>query len=281
MRCILVATDLTSQTHNALGRACRIAHEAGAELHIIHATPRDDASDDASTIRRRLHEEAGALANAPPLFELDLSMRVARGEPAAVILEEAARMKPDLVILGAHRAPRLRDAIFGTTASRVVSDAEQPVLIVRMDYHRRYARVMAAVDEDSERVLRLACGIASMGELYVVHAHGSATQGLFGYGDTLEDVRADQKARIGQVLESVSRGAQPRPEIHSIVEQGEVMSVLMHQCDKARPDLLVIATHGRHGLAKLLRPSVAETLLLACPSDILVMPARAEMEYGA
>ena len=282
MRCILVGTDLTSGTHNALGRACRIAHESRAELHIVHATPRDDAVRDASSVRRRLHEQAGTLANAPPLFELDLSMRVDQGEPAAVILDEAARLKPDLVILGAHRAPRLRDSIFGTTTSRVVSMAEQPVLVVRADYHRRYARVMAAVDEHcAEAVLRLACGIASMRELYVVHAHGSAPQCLFGYGDTLDEVRADQKIRIEQVLERVSRLEDPRPEIHSIVEEGDALPVLMRQCDKTGPDLLVIGTHGRHGLAKLVRPSVAEAVLLTCPSDILVMPARAARECQA
>lgn len=276
MRCILVATDLGSGAHNAFGRACRIARETHAALHILHATPSGTSFESGSAIRRRLHDEAEAFTQTPPLVELDLSIRLSQAEPVSAILDEAARLEPDLIILGAHEEPRFRDVFFGTTASRVSSDAAQPVLVVQNDYRRNYARVMAAVEEDrADEVLRLACSIASMHALYVVHAYGSATQSLFGYGDLLEDVRADQKAKIEQVLARMYAPGAKRPEVHSIVEEGEVMSVLMREWDKAKPDLVVIGTHGRHGLARLLQASVAEAVLLGCPSDILVMPARA------
>ncbi|PWG03008.1 universal stress protein [Sphingosinicella humi] len=275
MQCILVATDLSSEAYNALGRACRLARQSGADLHILHAAASDCEIEEVSEIRRRLHDEAETLAEAPPLVELELSVHVTKGEGAAVILAEARRLKPDLIILGAHGEPHFRDVVFGTTASRVSSEAEQPVLVVQNDYHRRYARVMAAAEEGrAEEVLRLACGIASMHELYVVHAYGSATKSLFGYGDILEDVRADQTAKIDQVIASIPAMEDVRPQIHSIVEEGEVMSVLMREWDKAKPDLVVIGTHGRQGLARLFQASVAEAVLLGCPSDILVVPGR-------
>ncbi|MGS1015409.1 universal stress protein [Allosphingosinicella humi] len=276
MRSILVATDLGKGAHNALGRACRIAHETRAELHILHATGADTTFENGSAIRRRLHDEAETLIGTPPLVELDLSIRLSQNEPVSAVLKEAARLKPDLIILGAHGEPRFRDVLFGTTASRVSREAGQPVLVVQNDYHSTYARVMAAVEERSaDEVLRLACSIASMQALYVVHAYGSATQSLFGYGDLLEDVRADQAAKIEQVLARMYAPESKRPEVHNIVEEGEVISVLMREWDKTRPDLVVIGTHGRHGLARLLHASVAEGVLLGCPSDILVMPPRA------
>ncbi len=282
MRCILVATDLSSGAYHALGRAYRVARQSNAELHILHAAASDLTIVDASAIRRWLHDRAETFAEAPPLIELDLSVHVKRGKAASLILKEADRLKPDLIILGAHGEPRFRDVLFGTTAARVARDAEQPVLVVQNDYRRRYARVMAALEEDrAEEVLRLACGVASMHELYVVHAYGSAPQSLFGYGDVLDDVRADQKARIEQVLASMPGLKDARPRVHSIVKEGEVMSVLMHEWVKAKPDLIVIGTHGRHGLAKLIEPSVAEAVLLGCPSDILVMPGRAEVARAA
>ena len=219
--------------------------------------------------RHRLREQIEALGS-PPAFEGDASIRLIREEPANAILGEARRFDPDIIILGAHGEPRLRDAIFGTTASHVAREAAPPVLIVRNDHQRPYQKVPAAVDDDTaERVLALASKVAPR-ELLVVHAYGSATESLLGYGDVLEDARADQQALIGRIVEQLVETGDPIPRIESIVEEGEVVSVLMKAWENHRPDLVVMGTHGRAGFSWLFKGSVAETALLSCPFDLLV-----------
>lgn len=271
MQRILVATDMTAGAYNALGRACWMAREAGAVLRILFAPPSSASDEDCATARHILRDQAESLAGAPPT-EGDRSIQVTRGEPATVILDEARRFRPDIIILGAHGEPRLRDAIFGTTASHVAREAEHPVLIVQNDHHRRYLKIMAAVDDDTaEEVLRAACGLVPARQLLVVHAHGSATESLLGHGDVLEDARADQQVMIGRIVERLIETGNPVPRIESIVEEGEVVSVLMKAWDEHRPDLVVVGTHGRTGLSWLLKGSVTETALLGCPSDVLVV----------
>lgn len=271
MQRILVATDMTAGAYYALGRACGMARQAGAALRVLFAPPSSASDEECAIARRMLRDQVQSLAAAEG-DESDRSVHVIRGEPSSVILEEARQFSPDIIILGAHGEPRLRDAIFGTTASHIAREAEHPVLIVQNDHHRPYLKVMAAVEEDTaEDVLDLACRIAPARELLVVHAHGSATESLLGYGDVLEDARADQQAMIGRIVERMIAAGASVPRIENIVEEGDVVTVLMKAWDEHRPNLVVMGTHGRTGLSWLLRGSVAETTMLGCPSDLLIV----------
>lgn len=277
MERLLVATDLTAGAHHALGRACRMARETGAILRVLFAPPPSASEEDCMTARRRLREQIAAFGSSPA-FEGDASIRLIREEPASAILGEAMRFDPDIIILGAHGEPRLRDAIFGTTASHVAREAARPVLIVRNDHQRPYRKVLAAVDDDTaEQVLALASRIGSPSELLVVHAYGSATESLFGDGDVLDDVQSTQHKVIDRFTQTLAKRGEVPPNIQSIVEEGEVVSILMKAWEEHRPDLVVLGTHGRSGFSWLLKGSVAETALLSCPFDVLVArsaPAR-------
>jgi universal stress protein A len=54
------------------------------------------------------------------------------------------------------------------------------------------------------------------------------------------------------------------------------MDVIMRAWTKVRPDLVVMGTHGRTGIAHLLHGSLAESALLGCPSDMLIMRTSAD-----
>lgn len=277
MQRILLATDRTEGSRNAVAKACRLAGQTGAKLRIVHSVPESATSREIEAIRKDLGDQARCFHASPLLPALDLSIKLPSGEPADAILAEAALFEPDLIILGATGPFRLREVIFGTTATHVVRDARQPVLVVQTDPHRPYRKVLAAIDDDTaDDVLRLAASIASARDLFVVHAFGSATQALFGYGDVIEDVRADQERKVEQVIRSMPGAASQgglEVQVHNIVEAGEVMSVIMHAWRDVEPDLVVVGTHGRRGLAWLSQGSYAESVLLGCPSDILVAPA--------
>lgn len=271
MQRILVATDLTAGAESALQRAAQMTRAANASLRILFAPAQSATNDECAEARRALRQRAEDMGLC--MFrEGKHSVRLLRGDPASAILEEAERFDPDLIILGAHGEPRLRDALFGTTALHVAREAAQPVLIVQNDARRPYRRVMAAVDdENGEEVLRLAGDFVAAEELIVVHAYGSATESLFGYGDVLDDVRANQLAVIARTTAHFTAAGRTPPKIQSVIEDGDVASVLMKAWDRHRPDLLVMGTHGRSGLSWLFKGSVAETAMLSCPSDIFVV----------
>jgi nucleotide-binding universal stress UspA family protein len=166
--------------------------------------------------------------------------------------------------------------IFGTTASHVAQAAKQPVLIAQTDHRVPYRKLLVAIDESSaEEILHLALGIASATDLFVVHAQDSAAQSLFG-GELLEDIRADQEVLTRGVADTVKMLGRSTavPRIHNIVDEGDAVDVIMKAWSEVKPDLLVMGTHGREGLARLLRGSHAEAAIFGCPSDILVARIR-------
>lgn len=273
---VLIATDLTDRSAHALRRAVALAGEAGAELRILHVLKtgiQEDANGVAQGVARdRLEAELRHITGKEADGDTGPTIRICHGAPAEAILSQAERYGPDLIVLGAHGEPRLRDAIFGTTAGHVVREASQPVLIVRNDPSRSYQKMLVAVDDEAaEQVLELALAFASPQEVYVVHAFGSVLEALAGDGDVLEDVRTQQDVLVAGLRQKLAgSGGQPAL-IETIVEEGDPVDVIMRASTKIEPDLVVMGTHGRTGVAHLLHGSVAETALLGCPSDMLIM----------
>jgi nucleotide-binding universal stress UspA family protein len=253
-------------------RACRLAGRSGASLRIVRVLPSFPDGDERIAMRERIAEEARKYHDSPLYPELDLSIRLKTGDPAEAILKEAEDFDPDLIVLGAESELRLRDVFLGSTATEVVRRARHPVLVAQTDGDRDWSNVMAAIDEDcADAVLRLAVDYGKPDRLLVVHAHGSAPQALFGYGELLEDVRSDQVEKVELLLSGIEGAA--RIEVRHLVEEGDPTSVIYKAWTDGEPDLLVIGTHGRTGLAWLAEGSVADTVLLGCPADILVAPA--------
>lgn len=271
VRKLLVASDLTDGSAQALRRG-RGFVEAGGVLRVVHVLPLDASVEAAATARKHvqavLRGETGREADG----ESGVSIRIYRGGPAEGILDEAARFDPDLIVLGAHGEPRMRDAIFGTTASHVLREATQPVLVTQSEASRPYSKVMVAVDSESaDQVLDLAFALSAPDEVHVVHAFGSGLQPLVGAGDLLEEVRTDQDVLLAGVRQRLAAAGRQPARIESIVEEGEEMDVIMRAWTRVVPDLVVMGTHGRRGFAHLLHGSLAETALLGCPSDMLIM----------
>jgi universal stress protein E len=56
------------------------------------------------------------------------------------------------------------------------------------------------------------------------------------------------------------------------IEEGRAFEVISHAVEEMRPDLVVIGTHGRSGLLKLLLGSVTEEVLRSLNVDVLAVP---------
>jgi len=63
------------------------------------------------------------------------------------------------------------------------------------------------------------------------------------------------------------------PKLERTMQEGTVREVLYQQIGRRNPDLLVIGTHGRTGVAHAFLGSVAEDLLRDLPCDVLAVKA--------
>lgn len=272
MKRLLVASDLGRGSENALARGVRLASATGAALRVAHVLESGDESQssrarDALTIaiERAVDGEASAVAPSR-------SVRILTGDPAGAILGEAESCNADLILMGAHGEPRLRDVIFGTTTTNVVRHGARPVLVVQSDGRADYRRVLAAADSlaTAQRLLGLANHIAPTAELYAVHAFDpSLRQALAGRG-ALEREAERREMEMQDVIDRTvaDRAKRVSAKQHAIVEPGDATSVLMKEAEALAPDLVAIGTRrGSHYLG-----SHAVDMLFWVAGDLLIVP---------
>jgi nucleotide-binding universal stress UspA family protein len=267
---VLAATDLSRNAEIALSRAICLAAENGAALRVLHV-PDAVINDQAGEVLRQLVSARVRREAAP---DLDFSVSLRGGDPVDAILEEARGFQPDLLVIGGHRRMRMRDALFGTTATRLLARTRIPMLVARSGGCFPYARILAALDTEqaAEGVLRLAMRLASARHVFVVHAfpvppdvHVPVDPGLAGaereHRRAIEQIVRDVAPSIGSV------------HVHVDVEPGDAFRVIDEAVKQIEPNLLVLGSHGRRGLERMLFGNLAEDALAYFEMDILVMRA--------
>lgn len=140
---LLVPTDFSAVSDNALNQAIELAASNGASVHLLHVIDNavftavypdavfvelpgvlERVTEDAET---RLKEAAKTCA----ACKVPATTRVVIGPPAACIGEEAAAAGSDLIVMGTHGRGGVAHFVLGSVAERVLRTAQCPVLTVR------------------------------------------------------------------------------------------------------------------------------------------------------
>jgi len=141
-----------------------------------------------------------------------------------------------------------------------------------------YKRILVPIDGSatSMRGLDEAIKLAKLsdGSIHLVHA---LDQFVFvGTGETYTvDVFGRQKEAgeriLGQGKERVASGGVPVTTFLSEPLPGRVCDVVVDQARASGADLIVIGTHGRRGIGRLLMGSDAEQVLRIAPVPVLLI----------
>lgn len=138
---ILLPTDGSSATTDALDHALTIALDQDATVHVLYVLDKRHymaASDDSTDeIRRSLEEEAErAVDDAQVRLEeegVDCETETLEGIPHREITDFASDNEIDLIVMGTHgKTGPDRLASLGSTTERVVKNADEPVLVVEI-----------------------------------------------------------------------------------------------------------------------------------------------------
>jgi nucleotide-binding universal stress UspA family protein len=138
---LLVATDFSTHGKTVLEAACKLARPLGAKVWVIHVVtppggfrgygsgPRTDRAAAAADIREehRLVQEAAEGLRAEGLEAVGL---LVEGPPVQTLLDEAARLAVDLVVVGSHGYGAVFKALLGSVSAGVIRRATCPVLVI-------------------------------------------------------------------------------------------------------------------------------------------------------
>lgn len=284
MKTIMVATDFSERSDRALRRATLLARQFEAAILLFHVVdddqPRrivDAERDQAVTL---LHQMAATLRD---VDGVTCETRVILGAPFIGIAQAVADATPDILVIGPHRRQLLRDVFVGTTAERTIRSVECPVLMVNgapTGYYRHVLQTTDLSDGSREALLRFQslelADRARMSLLYVFDA--PALRLVFSHSipkddqkQYLEDEKRDAARDLARFLSSTGLGG-PRPITR--YEASPVPHEILKAVSEGEADLIVMSTHGRSGLAKMLIGSVTEQVLRTAQTDVLAIPPK-------
>ena len=279
MKNLLTATDLSARADRALERAVRVAEARGAALTVIHVLDDGLRLAEADTRRaaaeRAIRDHVGSLAATGGLL---IAIEIVGGKKDAAVLDLAAKIDPDLVVLGVHREDALKDMFRGKTVERVIRSVNAPVLVVRDRVAGPYKRAMIAVDFSAfaKRAVEYAAAFVEGGAFHLVHAYhipfkGLADNRIAAATQHDKQYRAAAEAEMAAFLAGLDV---PGTDFDVTLRQGPVRQVIDQEFARINPDLLVIGTHGRTGMTHAFLGSVAEDLLCHPHADVLAVKAR-------
>lgn len=134
---ILIAIDGSPCSEKALLESINLAKSCGTKLHIMTVVEVNDEYEAlAPQIVEKADKEAKAFLDAAKTCaereKISCDIIVHRGEdPAHFIVEEADRLKADMIVMGKHgRKKVLRKLFIGSVTAKVVSHAGCKVMIV-------------------------------------------------------------------------------------------------------------------------------------------------------
>lgn len=141
LRRILVPTDFSEYSGEAIGYACALADKFEAELHLLHvlesqisSTPIFAGGLALNPIVNESREAAEkALVQTAP--ERAAVRATAEGPPFLEILRYAKDNNIDLIVMGTHGRAGLAHVMLGSVAERVVRKSTCPVMTVRHPKH--------------------------------------------------------------------------------------------------------------------------------------------------
>lgn len=284
MKTLLAAIDLEPDSVVVVQRASKLACQLNARLHLVHVV------DEAFTLYEPLVEvpmrhrliEAGEKAlkgyfdTLPDELKRRTRCEVVLGKPEKALVHQAKKMSADLIVVGKHHKDPLQDLFAGTTAEKLLRYSHIPLLLVTGKVTGTYQKIVAATDfsRSSHHALKSALWLAPQAQIGLVHVFDPPFMGLISYSQQeMEELMALQKAHIKQeiaeeMLHFLANEDQSR--ISTRVLAGETQTCIAHEVDKQQPQLLVLGTHGRQGISRLMMGSVAMNFLSAPPCDVLV-----------
>ena len=281
MKKLLVATDLSARSDRALDRAAALAKEHGAHLAVVHVLDEDLPESVAEAQEKTAREAIAAhIDDLAGQGSLDHSVSVVLGRAHADIAEIAEQSGTDLIVLGIHRENVFKDMFRGTTVERIIRAGSVPVLLVRDRVAAPYHRIMVTVDFSvhSRRAVEFATSFAPQAEFHLVHAYDVPFRGFIYGGDTGEEAREQHERQLRKMIDEemapfLADRDMETLRLQAVMQRGLPHEVIRQQVAKLGPDLLVVGTHGRTGVAHAVLGSVAEDLLNAPPCDVLAVKA--------
>ena len=218
--------------------------------------------DTALAQAQEMADEAGAVIQ--PLCE--------RGEPHERIVERAAAGDRDLIIMGAKGHSFLERVLVGSVTQRVVGFSKTDVLVVPTAGEIAWEKILLATD-GSEYSAAAAARAVDLAQAYGSELKVLSVMDIPGLteGQAAGTMPALFAAHQGYVDEVTGQAARLDVKAAGFVREGRAFQAITALAREEKAGLIVMGSHGRTGLTRLLMGSTTEKVIGHAPCPVLVV----------
>lgn len=291
----------------ALEYARHFAQESNGVVHLFHAVPtgeihllrkvyRPEQGGGADTLwaEKVSREQLQDLANTHLAGVRSEIVTRLNNDPADGILEAAQEISPDLIVMATHGRTGIAHLVLGSVAEKVARESRLPVFST----HRSdtlagappFQNILIPVDiaEQSASMLAYARRIAeySGGTVHPLHIVPSDETTLLlsdvyeaREGNQVNLKTAENVARTK--LEAVARDCLSGVRYKTALQiSNDPVKTILEVERAVRADLLIMATHGFHGIFHLLLGSLTEKMMRESSCPVLSLRQHAEAPHA-
>ena len=128
---VVVGLDFTDADGPAFDQAARLVLRVpGGELHLVHVfgtAPSPEKSRDLVGHLRLYVDEKAEIT--PALRGVKVGIHLRGGKTVRELVQLATSVQADLIVVGSHKGPHVKDWLVGSTVERLVSRSAFPVLV--------------------------------------------------------------------------------------------------------------------------------------------------------
>lgn len=271
MKKILVPTDFSKLSDNALNYAVQLAKLTGAELLLLHAYQIPLFAEDSAFITPREYLQEEARDNLEKLKQtieesnpdLKISYATIDGMPVDAIIFYARKQHIDLIVIGARGAGNLQEKIVGSTASTLIRKTETPVMVIHEQIRFRIPKkIVLAVDfsETDNRVV-----LSPLKELATKFKSHICVLNIF--------TEAQAIPTFGEIAESFNIEKTLKHTYHTFfeIEHPDVVTGINDFVKKHQIDLVTIISRKHSLVGRIFREPISKAMTFHSIAPLLIL----------
>jgi nucleotide-binding universal stress UspA family protein len=263
---ILVAVDYSESSMHALRESFKLATNEQSWVTVVSVAPPyegDLAMTAIGNIKKAIKEhfkkalvESEKIAKAEGIL---IKTVYVEGEPYEGIVDIAAAEHCDLIVMGRKSLSRLERVLMGSVTAKVIGHTLCRILVIPKDARLTFEKILIATDGSmhSEFASHEAIDIAKRsGSTLIVLSVAKKDENIPAAKESVDMVKKDAE-KEGITVQTLIRKGVPHEVIVNTATQEDV-------------GLIVVGSHGRTGITKLLMGSVTERVIGHAESAVLV-----------
>ena len=277
MKRILVPTDFSSVAEYALKYAANLAHDHNAEIVALYMINREDAflsRKEAMELyenidyHKRINDSFEKFLDKDFLSDIKVSTEIKREVDFEKIKDLTDVLGIDLIVMGSHGAHGINGMFVGSNAEKVVRTSEVPVLVVKKTQaFFQLKKVVMACDfnEDMTGAFIKADDFLKANSIDYEMVYVNTPEDFLSTG--LLD------AEVDKFFNTMGRNSLDFDGKITYYNDFNIETGVFNYAKKINADLIVLLTHGRKGLSRIIYNSFGEKM--ANHSEIPVLTVKA------